>query len=177
MSFKRSKGYDPFGMKKIKQKLYEEKRKSKGLCYTCGEQRVLRSSRCNSCRTKRLQVYQSKKSAGICIIQGCTSKSRNNRTTCEVCSKKISDEGRRIKQTVLNYYGQKCNCECECKVTKFEWLTIDHKNNDGATQRKEGKSDKGVKGYRKIIRSGFPDDLQILCWNCNCAKGMYGRCI
>lgn len=30
--------------------------------------------------------------------------------------------------------------------------------------------------YRWIKKNGFPDSVQVLCWNCNCAKGIYGYC-
>ena len=30
--------------------------------------------------------------------------------------------------------------------------------------------------YAKIISEGFPDSIQVLCWNCNAAKGMDGVC-
>jgi hypothetical protein len=30
--------------------------------------------------------------------------------------------------------------------------------------------------YRWIIRSGYPENLRILCLNCNCSHGAYGYC-
>ena len=75
------------------------------------------------------------------------------------------------KLRVLNHYGHKCAC---CGESRIEFLTIDHINNDGNIQRKA----LGYKGnqFRRIIKLGFPKDLQILCANCNYAKAYYGIC-
>jgi len=53
------------------------------------------------------------------------------------------------------------------------FLTIDHINNDGAKHKKEIGM---LHLYDYIIRNNYPDTFQIRCWNCNCAKGKYGRC-
>ena len=83
---------------------------------------------------------------------------------------KISERNRkRVKKEVIDHYGGKCVC---CGETELLFLTIDHINNNGAEQRlknglKGGSSDKS---YRWIIKNDFPDDLQLLCWNCNCGR-------
>jgi len=74
------------------------------------------------------------------------------------------------RQRVLEYYGNKCGC---CGEVTYEFLTVDHINNNGAKHRKELK---GSSVYNWIIKNNFPDDFQILCYNCNCAKGFYGKC-
>ena len=70
----------------------------------------------------------------------------------------------RIK--VFNWYGNKCKC---CGENQFEFLTIDHINNDGGSHRKEIKKT-GSRMYLWIIKNNFPDIFQTLCYNCNCAK-------
>ena len=75
---------------------------------------------------------------------------------------------------VLNAYGNKCVC---CGETTNEFLAIDHIENNGSKHRKEvtgGNS--GNRFYGWIIRNNFPEGLQILCHNCNMAKGFYGKC-
>lgn len=72
----------------------------------------------------------------------------------------------KIKQIVFNHYGSVCVC---CGEREQKFLTIDHKNNDGANFRNK----KGIKGnsiFFWIIRNNFPNSLQILCWNCNYGK-------
>ena len=78
------------------------------------------------------------------------------------------------KQKVIDNYGGKCIC---CGEFTFEFLTIDHINNDGAEKRKTTNQGTGGKLYRWLIRHGFPKEgYQLLCFNCNCAKGFYGCC-
>jgi len=77
----------------------------------------------------------------------------------------------KAKSLVFNHYGRICNC---CNDSHEEFLTIDHINNDGNKERKNGKYNKNF--YKQIISLGFPNNLQTLCWNCNVAKGIYGLC-
>jgi hypothetical protein len=78
---------------------------------------------------------------------------------------------KRQKLMILEHYGMVCNC---CGEDKIEFLTVDHINNDGAAHRKSigGSS----KTYPWIIKHDFPDNFQTLCYNCNIAKGVYGKC-
>lgn len=75
----------------------------------------------------------------------------------------------RDKMKVMEAYGNIC---VECKEYRIERLTIDHKNNDGAEQRRQLKCYTGVRMYRWLIKQNYPTDLglQILCFNCNCRK-------
>jgi len=85
---------------------------------------------------------------------------------------KITEHNRKIK--VMENYGGKCVCCGECAI---EFLTIDHINDDGSQIRKETKQGTGGKLYRWLIKNNFPkDNYQILCYNCNCAKGFFGYC-
>lgn len=78
----------------------------------------------------------------------------------------------RLRRQVLDAYGNRCAC---CGERTPEFLTVDHINNDGAAHRKAVTS--GYSFYRWLARHGFPQDcFQLLCWNCNCAKGRYGEC-
>ena len=102
---------------------------------------------------------------------------------CQYHIDKTKQNYQELKQQVLDHYGNQCNC---CGESQYEFLTFDHINNDGFKQRKqyydENKRKKGGASFismlgAKNIRSGnFPIDIQILCWNCNCAKGFFGFC-
>jgi len=77
---------------------------------------------------------------------------------------------RRQKEEIIAAYGGKCQC---CGETTLEFLTVDHINNDGAAHRRQ--IGRGLYGWLK--KHGFPqDNFQLLCMNCNFAKGRYGRC-
>lgn len=68
-------------------------------------------------------------------------------------------------------FGNKCAC---CGEAAPEFLQIDHINNDGAKHRRSVEA--GITLCRWLIKSNFPPGFQLLCANCNFAKGMYGVC-
>jgi len=79
-----------------------------------------------------------------------------------------------VKQKIIEAYGGKCTC---CGETTLEFLTIDHINNDGAEDRRQNGKKSGGKLYRWLIKNNFPkEEYQLLCYNCNCAKGFFGYC-
>lgn len=85
---------------------------------------------------------------------------------------------RKNRKEVLDAYGGKCTC---CGETHYEFLAIDHINNDGKQHRLEMKGDSPHDGsgdniIRYLRRNKFPPGFQILCHNCNQAKGFYGQC-
>jgi hypothetical protein len=81
-----------------------------------------------------------------------------------------------LKKKVLDHYGNRCACPgCTCDDARF--LTVDHTNNDGAEHRRDIKSiNTGGWGHMAswIIKNNYPNTLQILCMNCNCAKQWNG---
>lgn len=84
---------------------------------------------------------------------------------------KQRESTRILRNEMIDAYGGRCTC---CGEDRREFLTLEHKNGDGAEHRKG-------KGLYTIIRElrnmGFPkDNYSILCWNCNSSKYMYGVC-
>jgi hypothetical protein len=80
------------------------------------------------------------------------------------------------KLEVFNAYnGPICTC---CGETNLECLSIDHINNDGAKHRKEINGDPRDNRnlYIWLRNHGFPPGFQVLCMNCNFAKGHFGEC-
>lgn len=73
------------------------------------------------------------------------------------------------------YGGVMCIC---CGESDIRFLTIDHKYNDGAEERRLlGSVGGGMAFYRYLKRLGYPDGYQVLCYNCNCGKRINGgRC-
>lgn len=85
------------------------------------------------------------------------------------------------KKIVLAHYsGDPPRCACpncyyhthDCPI---EFLTIDHINGGGREHRKFT-GGFGVGFYLWLIHNGFPEGYQVLCYNCNCAKGHHGVC-
>jgi hypothetical protein len=81
----------------------------------------------------------------------------------------------RIKKQIIEAYGGKCVC---CGEDHYEFLTIDHINNDGYLERSGvAKNRTGTKMYRWLLKNNCPkDNYQLLCFNCNCSKGNLGYC-
>ena len=91
--------------------------------------------------------------------------------------KQKSESGRKYRQRIRKMAIEhcsngtnKCNC-CEEKI--YEFLTIDHMNNNGAQHRKEIK---GNSLYIWLYKNNYPPGYQVLCMNCNFSKGKYGYC-
>ena len=80
------------------------------------------------------------------------------------------------RYNILRHYSESNTPSCTCcKVTTIQFLTLDHKNNDGAAHRKEIGSG-GEQLQRWIIKNNFPPMFRVLCFNCNNAYAIYGRC-
>lgn len=81
------------------------------------------------------------------------------------------------RREAIAAYGDCCAC---CGETIPEFLGIDHMNNDGGkhiVERYGGKKRLGgLSLYRWLKDNGYPPGFQILCHNCNMAKGFYGSC-
>ena len=102
--------------------------------------------------------------------------------SCKDCSRKLANtelqktrmRGKRqlVRMEVLIHYGgnpPKCKC---CGESTVEFLCIDHINGGGSKKRKA----LGNGHMYTWIRNNYPEDLQVLCHNCNMAKGFYGTC-
>ena len=97
-----------------------------------------------------------------------------NRVYRESHREAFLEYNRKVRTLALEAYGGRCAC---CGEGTPEFLSIDHVNNDGEAHRRE------LKGYGRAIyqwlkRNGYPQDgrFQLLCHNCNMAKGLYGGC-
>lgn len=78
---------------------------------------------------------------------------------------------RRIREEFIEAYGGKCEC---CGESRYEFLTLEHKNGGGSKHRK---STHGTNLVHILRREGYPkEDYGLLCWNCNSSKGMHGYC-
>ena len=77
----------------------------------------------------------------------------------------------KVRTDLIKEYGGKC---CECGITDIDVLDIDHINNNGAEQRREGMY--GYNLYRWLKKNHWPkDSFQLLCRNCNWKKELKRR--
>lgn len=90
----------------------------------------------------------------------------NNPEATRTIHKGVRD---RLRKQVIDAYGGKCAC---CGESNPAFLSVDHINNDGAEHRRSVRH-----LYTWLRQNDFPKDgFQLLCFNCNCAKGIYGIC-
>jgi hypothetical protein len=70
---------------------------------------------------------------------------------------------------LVHYSGGLPTCSC-CGEKHEEFLSIDHINDDGADHRRMGIKS-GCETYLWLVNNDFPAGFQVLCMNCNFAKG------
>lgn len=99
---------------------------------------------------------------------------RGRQYYCSSC-KNLIDRTRwaQIRLQVLAHYSSGPSCSC-CGESHLEFLAIDHINGGGNQHRKE--VGKGITFYRWLIKNKYPEGFQVLCHNCNMAKGFYKEC-
>ena len=71
----------------------------------------------------------------------------------------------------IETYGGKCKC---CGEQRLQFLAIDHIDGNGTEHRKNVIGNQTVALWLK--RNKYPQGFQVLCHNCNSAKGFYGFC-
>lgn len=76
---------------------------------------------------------------------------------------------KQVRVDGLAAYGGKCTC---CGESNTKFLTLEHKKG----RRKGTKRHTGYKAWCEVKRLGYPPEFTILCFNCNCARGIYGKC-
>lgn len=82
----------------------------------------------------------------------------------------------KLRVNALSYYSNndiKCNC---CGEKEINFMCLDHINNDGNKHRKKifNKNTGSISSWLKS--NNYPPGFQVLCHNCNMAKGFYGVC-
>jgi hypothetical protein len=70
----------------------------------------------------------------------------------------------KVKQNIVEAYGGQCVYCGECRLP---YLTIDHINQDGATQRRNAPRSWGMAFYNLLRKQGYPSEFRCLCYNCN----------
>lgn len=116
----------------------------------------------------------------------------NNYSICKTCSVSINKksnntkpitnktfikkkESLTMKEKVIKNYGSKCEC---CNENEFYFLTIDHILGGGSSRINITETTaRGSEFYRYLIKNNYPkDEFRLLCYNCNCSRGAWGKC-
>jgi hypothetical protein len=103
------------------------------------------------------------------------SSAKKNDRICYSCRRpQKANEVLIIKEKTITEYGGKCVC---CGETIQVFLTIDHIDESGAAERKQLNRSGGYNFYYWLKQQGYPkDNYQVLCFNCNHAKHVLGKC-
>lgn len=79
---------------------------------------------------------------------------------------------RPLRRRIIDALGAACAC---CGETSRPALTIDHRLDDGASERRQFPDVRAL--YRHIIAAGIPRDrYQVLCRNCHETKNQQQEC-
>lgn len=115
------------------------------------------------------------KFTGYVECNNCTSLRRRLRYSAGKAENELSynrNYYKKLRVETLKHYGGSCAC---CGETTFEFLSFDHLDNSGAAHRKiNGTSAREFVFW--LRKNNYPSNIQILCHNCNLAKGFYGVC-
>ena len=87
---------------------------------------------------------------------------------------KVARHRKSVRDQVFDHYGRACAC-----CGSAESLTIDHVYGGGSQHRLEvlgRKTAAGTTFYGWLVRNGFPEGFQTLCFPCNNSKNTGERC-
>lgn len=121
-----------------------------------------------------------RKSENKCIHCGKELPEGQTRDTCNSChyvGRLAAGEGGWrwvLMRQVLDHYGYSCTC---CQERNPLMLTIDHTQGGGNIHRREERKSSN-EWLKAVVREGFPDTYQVLCYSCNMSKNRTkdGRC-
>lgn len=152
-----------------------EKNKAKGGCAQCGGVSVEGKKLCRRCIDRILASYHKHREKGVCVRCG-SRRAKEGSIYCARCYDAARAAGKvgykRLRELVFNAYGGfKCAC---CGEDEPEFLQMDHIDGGGTKHRNSLSSSSGF--YRWLKKNGFPPGFQVLCANCNHAKGRLGIC-
>lgn len=132
--------------------------------------------RCRICTNRRVREYRQRNRALMRPKLNEYAKKFYAKNSPKILAiSRVKSKEKRViaRKIVLDHYGGKCAC---CGETIQEFLCVDHVFNNGSEHRKEIKRGGGYTINQWLIDNDFPDGFQLLCWNCNMAKSIYGIC-
>jgi hypothetical protein len=126
-------------------KAYQKRHTDAGLC-PCGRVKISKT-KCQKCLDDRRKWYEKNKVRVIAHMN------------------ELSWER---KEKAIAHYGGICTC---CGEDYLPFLVLDHINGGGIKLRLSANKYRGNSYYYYLEREGWPDGIQVLCANCNTAKG------
>lgn len=149
---------------------YRKKKRAEGRC-ECNAPRASGKNYCENCldakSTAQKNRQAKRRKEGLCLA--CGQPASEGHATCASCRERLRGYGQQHRHAALEAYGLACEC---CGEDTYDFLTIDHVNNNGAEHRKEI----GTNIYRWLKENDYPEGFQTLCYNCNMGKRLTGIC-
>lgn len=110
---------------------------------------------------------------GVCdSIKPLTRFPKSQRAPCKDCRNvRLKGYREKRKREAFDHYGAFCSC---CGEDTYEFLTFDHIDGGGNQERVNNRKEPYT--YDRVIKEGFPDRFQVLCFNCNWGKHKCGVC-
>lgn len=156
----------------LRSKSHAAHRRQLGICTHCSNEAESGKTLCKEhlkrglVRTAKHRIMRQER--GLCAQ--CGTQPAKPGTLCKQCQDMFREYGQEYRKAAITYYGAKCTC---CGETEYVFLCIDHIKGKGRQHRKEiGASAL----YRWLKKNNYPDGFQVLCWNCNSAKYILGKC-
>ncbi len=137
---------------------------------------------CKTCVMKNIDEFHYSRTtkdrrANCCKICESSRKKESYKRNTNKAKLRSKEYYRKNKREVMDHYGKVCQC---CGETRLEFLTLDHIEQDGAEHRRKMNFNNTCTGYNFYLwlrKNNWPDmGLQVLCANCNNAKGSCGQC-
>lgn len=146
-----------------------------GKCWHCPNRAEEGKSQCSDClkrsRERQQKRRKNKEVCGRCLAVPPVPGKRR----CQACADRDSEETKRQhrehREAAIAAYGGNCRC---CGESTYEFLSLDHIDGGGSKHRRE-LGNRNI--YDWLHANNYPPiALQVLCHNCNLAKGFYGAC-
>lgn len=113
----------------------------------------------------------------LCNLYGTCKRERlSDRKRCAEHEQQSREYQDKWKKLVVEHYGSRCNC---CGEPKWEFLEVDHADNNGAEHRNANRGRKGWQICMDLVKAKFPTEIkiQMLCANCNKIKEYRRKCL
>ncbi len=139
-----------------------------GSCLICGKlPKVGSLTTCAPCRQKVKLNNERRKTNEKCTNCGNRVPSIG-RLRCTYCAAINAELKRKARREAVLHAISKLGGACEwCGETFWKFLTFDHINNDGRSNRGKHTS---IPFIRRLAEDAPKYNIRLLCWNCNCAR-------
>lgn len=155
-----------------RQRAAKQAKIANGKCVSCGDPPAPGRTLCINCLNRKRRKTKKSVDDGIC--PSCTGPLDFGRKSCSLCLNKKQVYREKIRDEVFKAYGGfVCSC---CDEDEPLFMTIDHVHGIDKTNAEIVRCRSGMKLYHYLRKNNYPSGFQVLCHNCNFAKGQYGIC-